>query len=320
MLKLNENQFANYLYLNRQVKDSTVKSLSYFFRHIKTYFENIDFNKENVDAFIYDRQKVNEKSTLKNYILVLHHIGKILHLEFTKDYKTPNPTKKFIETLTTTEIKRLAEIRIKRKKNTRAINRRFRAVIYALALTGARINELCNLKWTDIINDNFIIRDSKTNEARQIPVAPKLKLILDKLPKNKYIFGMRGGRLQSNYLNLELKLRARACHIDKSIHNHTFRHSFITECLRNDQNPFKVAQIVGHKKLETTLAYTHLITDDLLNIIKEHPLATSGINLDVIKTKLRFFIEKIKSSKINVTLKEENDRISLIIDNSTKNV
>lgn len=31
MLKLNENQFANYLYLNRQVKDSTVKSLSYFF-------------------------------------------------------------------------------------------------------------------------------------------------------------------------------------------------------------------------------------------------------------------------------------------------
>jgi hypothetical protein len=29
MLKLNENQFANYLYLNRQVKDSTVKSLSY---------------------------------------------------------------------------------------------------------------------------------------------------------------------------------------------------------------------------------------------------------------------------------------------------
>ena len=53
---------------------------------------------------------------------------------------------------------------------------------------------------------------------------------------------------------------------------HLLRHSFITEMIKADAPAMKVARIVGHTDLQTTLRYTHLVVDDLKDTIEQHPL------------------------------------------------
>ena len=44
---------------------------------------------------------------------------------------------------------------------------------------------------------------------------------------------------------------------------HKLRHSYVTISLRNGASPFLVQKQCGHRHLQTTLRYTHLLTDDL---------------------------------------------------------
>jgi site-specific recombinase XerD len=44
---------------------------------------------------------------------------------------------------------------------------------------------------------------------------------------------------------------------------HKLRHSFVTLSLRNGASPFLVQAQCGHRTLQTTLRYTHLLTEDL---------------------------------------------------------
>lgn len=57
---------------------------------------------------------------------------------------------------------------------------------------------------------------------------------------------------------------------------HKLRHSYVTISLRNGASPFLVQKQCGHRHLQTTLRYAHLLTDDL---IKGHeqtsPVASS---------------------------------------------
>lgn len=313
MFKLTLDQFENNLFLNGNRK-STITTFRSIFNKISAYFKNIEFNEENCDIFISELRSKIQSGTLRNYIIVLRHIGEITGDRFVFKYKTPKVDKKFIVTLTPQEIKQIAEVKTLRKKDKRKINYRYKCVIYALSLTGLRISELTCLKWEDIINDCFVIRKSKTGEARSVPLAPKVKELISKLPhyNHGFIFGSHLGGLNPSRFNLELKVRAKLMGIDKIITAHTFRHSFITECIQNDENPFKVKEIVGHKKLETTLAYTHLVVDDLINIVKSHPLAGMA-RLSLIKDKLRRFIERLNTGNLELLFEEKVDEVILRI-------
>jgi site-specific recombinase XerD len=70
----------------------------------------------------------------------------------------------------------------------------------------------------------------------------------------------------------ELKTRAKVLGITKRVHLHLLRHCFITELIKAEAPALKVARIVGHASLNTTLKYTHLVVDDLKGTIETHPL------------------------------------------------
>ena len=70
----------------------------------------------------------------------------------------------------------------------------------------------------------------------------------------------------------ELKKRLGVLGLDKSIHLHTFRHTFVTYATRADKNIFKIMKAVGHANIQTTLKYTHLVVEDTRDVIDDNPI------------------------------------------------
>ncbi|MEA3340942.1 MAG: integron integrase, partial [Chloroflexota bacterium] len=54
-----------------------------------------------------------------------------------------------------------------------------------------------------------------------------------------------------------IKRAAHQARIEKSVHPHTFRHSFATHLLENGYDIRTVQDLLGHKDVKTTMIYTH---------------------------------------------------------------
>ncbi|MFV3373900.1 tyrosine-type recombinase/integrase [Pseudomonas sp. NY11226] len=126
------------------------------------------------------------------------------------------------------------------------------------AHTGARIEEICQFKLSDIVDDegvlSFDISKSKTIAGvRYMPVHPVIKPIIERLVKestdgylikspagNKY--GIRSDAFSKQFGRLKTSLGYGAKHVF-----HSFRGTMITQLHRADVSPVNIAAIVGHE-------------------------------------------------------------------------
>lgn len=126
------------------------------------------------------------------------------------------------------------------------------------ALTGARIEELCRLKTSDIIHDEgikcFSIKDAKTAAGeRNIPIHPALLHVIDRLADksedgylikstsgNKY--GNRSDALSKQFGRLKTDLGYNSQFVF-----HSLRKTVITQLQRADIPGILIAAIVGHE-------------------------------------------------------------------------
>lgn len=155
--------------------------------------------------------------------------------------------------------------------------------IELVACTGLRRSEAVAIDVGDVDFGDMVIRirHAKFNKPRLVPLPTDLGLRLEEWlsirkakpedPLFKSFFKDSKRIAAHSFIN-ELKTRAKILGIKKRVHLHLLRHCFITELIRAEAPALKVARIVGHSSLNTTLKYTHLVVDDLKGVMENHPL------------------------------------------------
>lgn len=163
-------------------------------------------------------------------------------------------------------------------RNTR--NLKHKAVLGLLYSSGLRIGELINLKLNDIdVNRRQIfVQNGKGRKDRYVIMAESFRQLFHNYlmtyrPKKYFVEGNSPGRQYSpvsvrNFLKRACKL----ARINKKVTPHTLRHSYATHLLEQGVDVRYIQELLGHARPETTMIYTHVSKQDMLNI--ESPLDT----------------------------------------------
>lgn len=163
---------------------------------------------------------------------------------------------------------------------------RDKAVLEVLYACGTRVSELLNLKLSDLLFNEEVIRVfGKGSKERIIPIGSSavkwvnvyLKssrpLLMKKVKSENYLFlNNRGSRLSRMGIWKIVAKYVREAGIEKDVHPHTFRHSFATHLLEGGADLRAVQEMLGHADISTTQIYTHIDRDYIKQVHKDfHP-------------------------------------------------
>jgi len=90
-------------------------------------------------------------------------------------------------------------------------------------------------------------------------------------PSNRLSTDPRSGNIRRRHLDpsglqREVKTAAKLAKIDRPVSPHTFRHCFATHLLENGYDVHAVQELLGHKDVQTTIIYTHLLQKGPLSV------------------------------------------------------
>jgi len=144
---------------------------------------------------------------------------------------------------------------------------RDRTLLELLYSMGLRISEALNLTIAQIqLEDGWITPIGKGNKQRLVPLSPPSRVTIQRYmleerplahPKcDHLIVNPRGAKLSRMGAWKIVQRIARP--LGKSVHPHTFRHSFATHLLEGGMDLRVLQELLGHADISTTQIYTHL--------------------------------------------------------------
>ncbi len=295
-------EFIKYIKLEKHYSGHTIVSYqndltqfeSFLFNHLKSdrIFWHL-VNKKTIRYFMIHLQEngitrrsiARKLATLKAFFKYLVR-EEIVSQNPTITIKTPKFDKKLPEYLTMEEIDDLLNL----PEHNTFDSIRDLALLELFYGTGIRLSELINIKLSDIlIKENLIRVLGKGQKERVVPLGSMAKKILQMylqirpqyaeksvenvfvLKNGKKMYPMAVQRIVQKYLsqisNIEHK------------NPHALRHTYATHLLNAGASIRVVKDLLGHESLSTTQVYTHMSIDHLKNIYNQaHPAASDESN------------------------------------------
>ena len=129
-------------------------------------------------------------------------------------------------------------------------------IVTLALLTGMRRGEIVNLRWEhiDLTNGAIHVLKTKSGEPREIPIAPKLRALLESIRKGDggSVFGL-STRVINTRFSMALKLAGIT-----NFRFHDLRHTFASHFVMRTNDLPSTQKLLGHKSPRMTQRYAHL--------------------------------------------------------------
>ena len=262
---LSKNSLNNYLVdLDQFFFDQDSNSSNINIK-IKTYIARL--RKRNLKT-----SSVNRKiSTLKNYLKFLHTEKIIDQIDF-QEFESLSSVKKIPKAISKSQMEQIFED-LKKSKQTNA--GLYILILKLIYLSGLRISEALNLKWSDINHqDNSIYVYGKGSKERKVFIINDYLVQLKNLEKNhQYVFTINKKKISTRSVNKFLQNCYDGSLIKNKLSSHIFRHSFATTMLENNADIRHIQKLLGHSSISTTEIYTKVAKSMKKRVLDSyHPL------------------------------------------------
>jgi integrase/recombinase XerD len=204
----------------------------------------------------------------------------------------PVPARDPPDVLTRAEVKRLIEACENDRRLACLVELLYGAGLRASEVVSLQLGQLPRRKGMRWTSEDIIVR-GKGGKDRLCPLGkPALNALarwleerdaevpqgsLARLRAEPFLFPSRGaeGHLTRRRLGQMLEtLAMKACLKPERVHPHALRHAYATHLLQGGADLRSVQMLLGHADISTTQIYTHVVTDELQELLETaHPLA-----------------------------------------------
>jgi len=273
------NTYTQFLISEKNLSKNTVKNylidLNQFFSN---NFSHTQIDKE-FETFISKLRKnnlslssINRKvSVIKNFLKFLQSEKFIDQINLDK-FESLKNSKRIPKAITKSQIDEI----FNSLNNTKSRNGKiYTMVLRLMFLSGLRVSEALNIKWSDLnINDFSINIYGKGSKERKVYLTQEFSEQLSHLKSNSiFIFHIKNKPISSRTINKFLKDSFKNGIINKSLSSHIFRHSFATTMLENNADIRHIQKLLGHSSISTTEIYTKVAKSLKKNVLDSyHPL------------------------------------------------
>ena len=264
-------------------KNLSKNSLNNYLVDLDQFFFDQDSNSSNINikikTYIAQLRKknlrtssVNRKiSTLKNYLKFLHTEKIIDQIDF-QEFESLSSVKKIPKAISKSQMEQIFED-LKKSKQTNA--GLYILILKLIYLSGLRISEALNLKWSDINHqDNSIYVYGKGSKERKVFIINDYLVQLKNLEKNnQFVFTINKKKISTRSVNKFLQNCYDNSLIKNKLSSHIFRHSFATTMLENNADIRHIQKLLGHSSISTTEIYTKVAKSMKKRVLDSyHPL------------------------------------------------
>lgn len=267
----------------KRYSESTINTYTSFVKEYIKYLQRKGlsaFTNRTVELFIEDEfvTKNYSISSQRQFISAIKLLSK-LYPESAIDEVTlerPKKSKILPTVLSKQEVLSLLQV---------TTNLKHRVILSLMYSSGLRIGELIKLqiRHIDLERMQLFVTNAKGRKDRYVVLAesiiPILKNYMYSYQPKRYVFeGSSGMMYSDSSIRKFLQRSVKAAKINKKVTPHTLRHSYATHLLENGVGLRHIQELLGHRKPETTMIYTHVVKKDLMRI--QSPLDNILLHLD----------------------------------------
>lgn len=271
------------------VTENTLTTYHYYLKEFKEFCqENEIVNVEDITPnlvknFLISCQKKGNNATSINSKLA--RIRAFLNYMVECDVIKENPAKKVkkaktdvkIDVFTDQQIKQMLSYyrRIKQREKSLFAYRDYTLIVTLLG-TGLRLQEVVNLKWSDLDFENYMLTVFGKNRKREmIPITEKLvkellayQVFVKSYFKDKqieYVFtNIKGKQMTKNAVQSIFKRLSKIMNFkDVRLSCHTFRHTFCQKLAMSGMSAFAIQKLMRHQDISVTMKYVAMWGNDL---------------------------------------------------------